>query len=80
RRRVFFPGKSLAAAIDPNHGFLIKPRRKTLLGPHSKKDIPGGVLCNVNVVMGSWSMNGSTAPEILSGVGGVSSVEIFLIR
>jgi len=27
----------MAAAIDPNHGFLIKPRRKTLLGPNSKK-------------------------------------------
>jgi hypothetical protein len=27
----------MAAAIAPNHGFLIKPRRKTLLGPNSKK-------------------------------------------
>jgi len=27
----------MAAAIDPNHGFPRNPRRKTLLGPNSKK-------------------------------------------
>jgi len=27
----------MAAGVDPNHRFLIDPRRKTLLGPNSKK-------------------------------------------
>ena len=43
-------------------------------------DVPGGMLCDVNVVIRSWSMNGIMAPGILSGVGGVCSAEIFLIR
>jgi hypothetical protein len=66
--------------VDPNLGFLIKARRKTFLGPNSKKDISGGALCGVNVAMWSWSMSGFMAPGILSGAGGVCSVEIFLIR
>jgi len=32
-----FPGWNITGAMDPNHGFLIKPRRKTLFGPNSKK-------------------------------------------
>jgi len=27
----------MTGAMDPNHGFLIKPRRETLFGPNSKK-------------------------------------------
>jgi hypothetical protein len=27
----------MAISIDPNHGFLIKPRRETLFGPNSNK-------------------------------------------